>query len=205
MASAPRGHAPCTSGTPLGCRSRITARACSMVRTSCQLRLPVTSSRNGWRMCGHLRCLLLACHGCVSAQTPPLNPIAARPHVRRVLSRVGGADHAVTPQAPWTGSCWRGYSYGGFGGGHPQFLPHAPDLVTRRFPYRHPHSFRSVRHLDGVLVGCPFKSREPGSRSSLRLPAGANGALSWRRSSLGYEPYDVHLWYLRFLPACSRA
>jgi hypothetical protein len=70
--------------------------------------------------------------GCVPAQTPPLNPIAARPHVRRVLSRVGRADHAVTPQAPWTGSGWRGYSYGGFGGGHPQFLTHAPDLLIRR-------------------------------------------------------------------------
>jgi hypothetical protein len=23
----------------------------------------------------------------------------------------------VTPQAPWTGSGWRGYSYGGFGAG----------------------------------------------------------------------------------------
>jgi hypothetical protein len=77
-------------------------------------------------MCSHLRCLLISCPGCVPAQTPPLNPIAARPHVRRVLSRVGGADHVVTPKAPWTGSGWRGYSYGGFGGGHPQFLPHAP-------------------------------------------------------------------------------
>ena len=24
-------------------------------------------------------------------------------------------DHVVTPQAPWTGSGWREYSYGGFG------------------------------------------------------------------------------------------
>ena len=31
----------------------------------------------------------------------------------------------VTPQAPWTGSGWRGYSYGGFGGGHPDFRLHA--------------------------------------------------------------------------------
>ena len=68
----------------------------------------------------------------MAAQTPPPNPIAARPHVRRVLSRVGGADHAVTPEAPWTGSGWREYSYGGFGGGHPQFLTHAPYLLIRR-------------------------------------------------------------------------
>ncbi len=56
---------------------------------------------------------------------PPPNPTAAGPHGRRVLSRVGAADHAVTPQAPWTGSGWREYSYGGFGGGHPHFHLHA--------------------------------------------------------------------------------
>ncbi len=32
----------------------------------------------------------------------------------RVLSRVGAADHTVTPQAPWTGSGWGEHSYGGF-------------------------------------------------------------------------------------------
>jgi hypothetical protein len=37
-------------------------------------------------------------------QTPPRDPTASRPYGRRVLSRVGGADHAVTPEAPWTGS-----------------------------------------------------------------------------------------------------
>jgi hypothetical protein len=56
------------------------------------------------------------------AQTPPPNPTAAEPDGRRVLSRVGVADHEVTPKAPWTGSGWREYSYGGFGGGHPYFL-----------------------------------------------------------------------------------
>jgi len=40
-------------------------------------------------------------------QTPPPNPTAAGPDGRRVLSRVGAADHAVTPKAPWTGSGWR--------------------------------------------------------------------------------------------------
>jgi hypothetical protein len=38
------------------------------------------------------------------AQTPPPNPTAAEPHGRRVLSRVGVADHEVTPVARWTGS-----------------------------------------------------------------------------------------------------
>ena len=59
-----------------------------------------------------------------NAQTPPPNPTAAGPDGRRVLSRVGIADHAVTPQAPWTGSGWREHSYGGFGGGNPHFHPH---------------------------------------------------------------------------------
>ena len=59
------------------------------------------------------------------AQTPPSNPTAAEPVGRRVLSRVGVADHKVTPKAPWTGSGWREYSYGGFGGGQPHSSGHA--------------------------------------------------------------------------------
>ena len=34
--------------------------------------------------------------------------------------------------ARWTGSGCREHSYGGFGGGHPQFHPQAPNLLTRR-------------------------------------------------------------------------
>ena len=34
-------------------------------------------------------------------------------------------DHVVTPQAPWTGSGWREYSYGGFGGGRAFFRVHS--------------------------------------------------------------------------------
>ena len=49
------------------------------------------------------------------AQIPPLNPTAAGPDGTRVLSRVGAADHLVTPKAPWTGSGCREYSCGGFG------------------------------------------------------------------------------------------
>jgi hypothetical protein len=59
------------------------------------------------------------------------NPIAARPDGGRVLSRVGVADHAVLPDAPWTGSGWREYSYGGFGGGQPHFLLHGDYLRLR--------------------------------------------------------------------------
>jgi hypothetical protein len=68
----------------------------------------------------------------VLSQTPPPNPIAAEPDGRRVLSGGGVADHEVTPKAPLTGSGCREYSYGGFGGGHPHFLLHAPDLQIRR-------------------------------------------------------------------------
>jgi len=68
----------------------------------------------------------LAAPGPVPGPSP--NPIAAEPNDGRVLPGGGVADHAVTPQAPLTGSGCRGYSCGGFGGGHPYFLPHAPDL-----------------------------------------------------------------------------
>jgi hypothetical protein len=64
-------------------------------------------------------------------QAPPSNAIAAEPDGRRVLSRGGAADHEVTPQAPLTGSGCREHSYGGFGGGHPHFHPHAAPPVTR--------------------------------------------------------------------------
>jgi len=40
-----------------------------MVRTSVQVRLAVTRSRNGWHMRGHLRCLLI-----VSPCPPQLSP-----------------------------------------------------------------------------------------------------------------------------------
>ena len=63
----------------------------------------------------------------VLSQVPPPNPIAAEPDGRRVLSRGGGADHAVTPKAPLTGSGCREYSHGGVRGGHPHFHPHALD------------------------------------------------------------------------------
>ena len=68
----------------------------------------------------------------VLSQAPPPNPIAAEPYGRRVLSGGGAADHAVTPQAPLTGSGCREHSYGGFGGGHPHFHARASDLLIRR-------------------------------------------------------------------------
>ena len=51
----------------------------------------------------------------VPCSGPSPNPTAAEPDGRRVLSRGGGVDHAVTPQAPLTGSGCREHSYGGFG------------------------------------------------------------------------------------------
>jgi hypothetical protein len=52
----------------------------------------------------HIRGLLGAVTEPCPAQAPPPNPTAAGPDGRRVLSRVGAADHEVTLKAPWTGS-----------------------------------------------------------------------------------------------------
>ena len=90
------------------------------------------------------------------AQTPP-NPTAAEPDGRRVLSRVGAADHAVTPQAPWTGSGWREYSYGGFGGGHPGFHAHATSTCN---PNCNLSAWEVQRlWLPGALTWRPRRSR----------------------------------------------
>ena len=102
---------------------------------------------------------------------PSPEPAAAEPDGRRVLSRGGVADHEVTPQAPLTGSGWREHSYGGFGGGHPHFLPHAPDLQIRSHPYGHPDPFRSVRDLGRAAARCSRESGELEGRSSAWLPA----------------------------------
>ena len=82
------------------------------------------------------------------AQAPSPNPTAAGPYGRRVLSRVGAADHAVTPQAPWTGSGWRAHSYGGFGGGHAPFHLHAfwPQPYLHNLYYQPGHLQRSGFH-----------------------------------------------------------
>jgi hypothetical protein len=55
-------------------------------------------------------------------QSPAPGPDCGRIFARPVLSRVGVADHALTLEAPWTGSGWREYFYGGFGGGHSSAL-----------------------------------------------------------------------------------
>jgi hypothetical protein len=78
---------------------------------------------------GRVRCWLTSSvPGVVTApypsQAPPPNPTAAEPDGRRVLSRVGVADHEVTPKAPLTGSGCREHSYGGFAG-RPPTLPSA--------------------------------------------------------------------------------
>jgi hypothetical protein len=51
-------------------------------------------------------------------------------------------------------------------------------LLIRRFLCGHPHSFRSVRHLGGIPVGCPLKSGEPGSRSSVGSQDGSQQCLA---------------------------
>ena len=67
------------------------------------------------------------------AQAPPPNPTAAEPGDGRVLSRPSWRVHepcsspeAVAPrsQTVLTGPGSHGSSCGGFGGGHPHFLPH---------------------------------------------------------------------------------
>ena len=107
-------------------RPSANGRTYSSWRGSCErnaLSLAAVASRwlllllsTAWS-CSHLRGL----HGAVTApcpaQAPPFSSelTDAEPDGRRVLSRAGAADHAVTPQAPWTGSGWREHSYGGFG------------------------------------------------------------------------------------------
>ncbi len=90
---------------------------------------------------------------------PPPNPTAAEPDGRRVLSRVGVADHEVTPEAPWTGSGWREYSYGGFGGGHPSFHRHGRAADTPNLVNLGLSAWESVPYwpLRSVTcgVGCP--------------------------------------------------
>jgi hypothetical protein len=64
--------------------------------------------------------------------SPSPNPAAAGPDGRRGSVQGRRSRSRSDPQAPQTGSGWRGYSYGGFGGGHPLFRPH----TGRRQPGR---------------------------------------------------------------------
>jgi hypothetical protein len=117
-------------------RSRPSAFQAGHIPSSCEpcecYALWLVAADSGWLLLllsaagpgPHLRGLPGPVTAPCPAQAPPPNPIAAEPDGRRVLSRGGEADHAVTPQAPWTGSGCREHSYGGFGGGHPPFQPH---------------------------------------------------------------------------------
>ena len=53
---------------------------------------------------------------------------------RRMRARMSGCvgGGGATPPPTRSGSGCREYSYGGFGGGHPHFLLHAPDLLIGR-------------------------------------------------------------------------
>jgi hypothetical protein len=111
-------------------------------------------------------------------QTPPPDPTAAGPDGRRVLARVGVADHEVTPEAPLPGSGWREHAYGGFGGGHPRFHPHAD--------YRYPILRIRTISLGSAAVtaarGADLASLAVLSDRSCPLITMANGALMARRS-----------------------
>ncbi len=57
---------------------------------------------------------------------------------RRGLTR----GRILSPEAPWTGSGWPEYSYGGFGGGRPHFHRCTDDPLL------------PGRELDGVFTAC---------------------------------------------------
>jgi hypothetical protein len=145
-----RGHAPVTCG-PDPRRSAVARPSVFQAghipswRGSCEsYALPTVADVSRWLLLllspllsaagrvPHLHGLPGAVTAPCPSQAPPPNPIAAGPDGRQVLSGGGVPDHEVTPQAPLTGSGCREYSYGGFGGGHPHFLLHAPGLLIRR-------------------------------------------------------------------------
>ena len=148
---ASRGHAPVVRrpgsrwGGAVERPSAFQAGHIPSLRGSCECHaLSLVADVSGWPLLllspllsaagpgPHLQALPGAVTAPCPPQAPPPNPIAAEPDGGRVLSRGGVADHEVTPQAPLTGSGCREYSCGGFGGGHPHFLPHSPDLLIRR-------------------------------------------------------------------------
>ena len=91
-----------------------------------------------------------------------------------------------------TGSGCREHSYGGFGGGHPHFHPHAPGLLIRRYPRRHPDSFRSVRDLGPFPARCSGESGLPQGCSSGWLPAcSREGTFTAQRAIPGSDLFRV--------------
>jgi hypothetical protein len=71
------------------------------------------------------------------AAPDPVSGPSPEPDSCRTIRQTGSvrgrrSRSRVTPKAPLTGSGCREHSYGGFGGGHPHFHPHAPDLQIRR-------------------------------------------------------------------------
>ena len=113
------------------------------------------------------------------SQAPPPNPIAAEPDGRRVLSRGGAADHEVTPQAPLTGSGWREHSYGGFGGGHPHFHPHAA-------PPGNPRIERQTEGLSSWARGIRRRAGPPSRRAAPPWLRARHLRATWR-SQLGHR------------------
>jgi hypothetical protein len=102
--------------------ARIVRVLCAVAGRCCQplgAAVAVTVAVSPWS-CSHLRAP--PCPG------PSPEPDCCRP--RRQAGSVKGrrsrsrSYHEVTPQAPLTGSGCHGHSYGGFGGGHPDFHLH---------------------------------------------------------------------------------
>ena len=113
------------------------------------------------------------------AQTPPPNPTAAGPGDGRVRSRPSSRVHepcslteavALRSQRGLTGPGSPGYSYGGFGGGHPHFHPHTG--------WRQPNL--TLTRLLGRVTRCGLSPRG----GSLRLSSGSVRADGFRHSSL---------------------
>ena len=84
--------------------SRVGADRASVMRCRRSLLLLLSPLLSAAGPVPHLRGLLGAVTEPCPTQAPPPNPTAAEPDGRRVLSRVGAANHEVTLKAPSTGS-----------------------------------------------------------------------------------------------------
>ena len=148
----------CQSGEPEG-------------RSSAWLAAWLPVARHGW----HLSALVLVIASGLSSvaetvisptQTPPPNPTAAEPDGKRVLARVGVADHEVTLKAPLPGSGWRETVLRRVRGRTPTFHPHSDRRQANR---ANPH------HQLGKSVEPP--AEPPASASALPVTS-AHAALA---------------------------
>jgi hypothetical protein len=160
---------------------------CAVAGRCCQrlaAAVAVTVAVSGWSWSPSSRSPR-RCDSALSWPAPSPEPDSCRT-IRQTGSVKGRRSRSrVTPKAPLTGSGCREHSYGGFGGGHPHFHPHAPDLLIRRFLCGHPDPFRTVHDLGLVSSGCPGGSGAPKGCSSPWLPAwlpGDDSVTPWSSS-----------------------